>query len=181
MKLVELVDENPRRKKCGTLCDVSVAPRALRFLLGEPSRTGADHYRVTGEYHFAVTMSSNNKSHVKYVTVHDWEQTTVFERTNPFTVDKFWGIQQQVPLKVSAMNEREAYIIKGFLETAIDCKIIDDLERKPRKQLSERKSEHKETSSNSDHKGESGHFDDAPKKRGRKKKVTITDSLMDDI
>jgi hypothetical protein len=125
MNVLQIVNENPRRKKCVRTCDVMVAPRALRFLLGEPSKAEADHYRITGEYHFAVTMSSNNKRHIKYVTVHDWEQTTVFSKENPFTVEKFWGVQQPVTLKVSAIGEREAFIVKGYLETSIDYKVID--------------------------------------------------------
>jgi hypothetical protein len=114
---IELVDENPRRSECGILCDISIAPGELRSLLGEPSRNGTDNYRITGEYHFAITMSSNNESHVKYATVHDWEQTTVFDSTNQFTIDEFWDLQHQVVLKISAMDESIARIIQGFFDT----------------------------------------------------------------
>lgn len=165
MNLVECINENPRRKKCNRLMDVLVAPRALRFLLGEPKKEGADHYRITGEYHFAVTMSSNNKAHIKYVTIHDWEQTTVFARENGFSVEKFWGIQQPVPLKVSAIGEREALIIKGYLETAIDYKLIEEEVKKPRKKKDASDSDTMEVSHSSATANTSGH-----KRRGRKKK-----------
>jgi hypothetical protein len=128
---INRVDQNDRKSKCIHQMECTISPKLLKSFLGEPSKTSVDHFRVTGEYTFAVNMFLG-KASVKYVTISDHEQTSVFGGSTLPTVEQFWKLRDPVNFRVYAQTEREAFIVKCYLENA--CKFVDKTGDNPLKE-----------------------------------------------